>query len=166
MRLLSIATGLALVVGAACFFTGAPIAAASPACTSQVLEDGSLIYAQVFKAKPIRKGPAHIKALLPKRTMGAKMYMYAEKGMTKEYLQRAAACHATSKTTPAYVHDPLRVDGKIRSIRVHGSGGSFVLLVTAEDRTTGEAIWERARALTREVDADLAKRGGTDPEDL
>ena len=163
---LSITVALALFVGVAYWVTDAPHAAAYPACTPEVVEDGSLIYAQVFNAKPIKRGPAHIKALLPRHTIGAKMYLYAEKGVTKEYLRRAATCHAGSKSTPAYAQDPLRVDGKIKSIRVFGSGGSFVLSVTGDDRATGEAIWKRAKALATEIDVDLVRREKDSPQDL
>jgi outer membrane protein assembly factor BamB len=89
--------------------------------------------------------------------MGAKLYVRAEKGMTPGYLQRAAVCHAISRETPSYVHDPLRVDGKIESIRVYGNGGSFVIAVTADNRGTGSEIWERAKALTTEVDISEAE---------
>lgn len=132
-------------------------ASAMPQCTPEVLEDGSLIHGQVYDAKPIEKKPAHIKALLPKRTMGAKLYVRAEKGVTPAYLQRAAECHAKSRTIPSYQHDPLRVDGNIKSIRVYSAGGSFVLSVVADNPGTGRQIWKRAKALASEIDVGMVK---------
>ena len=155
----------ALALVGSALLVGAPGAAfASPACTPEVLEDGSLIYAQVYEAKPIKKKPPHIKAILPKLTMGAKMYVYAEKGMTSEYLRRAALCHAASNAPPAHSLDPLRVDGEIRSIRVLSAGSAFVISVLGDDRATGRAIWERAKAVASEVDADYAKRQQADQD--
>ena len=121
-------------------------------CTPDVTEDGSLLYAQVYDAKPIRKKIPYVKAILPKQTMGAKMYLHAEKGLTSEYLERAALCHMNAVDTPAYANDPLRVDGRIKSLRVYSAGGSFVLSLTARDHKTGKEIWNRAQALTTEVD--------------
>jgi hypothetical protein len=132
-------------------------ASAMPECTPDVLDDGSVIHGQVYDAKPIEKKPARIKAMLPKRTMGAKLYVRAEKGVTPAYLQRAAECHAKSRTTPSYQHDPLRVDGNIESIRVYSAGGSFVLSVVADNPGTGREIWERAKALASEIDSGLVK---------
>jgi hypothetical protein len=130
-------------------------AAATPYCTPEVELDGSEIYGQVFDAKPIRKNPLHAKAIVPKPTLGAKLYVRAQKGVTSSYLQRAAVCHSVSRTTPSYVNDPLRVDGKIKSIRVQQSGGAFVVSVLGENRATGMQIWQRAKALTSEVDTDF-----------
>lgn len=144
-----------LVVGFAAI--QASPASAFPQCTPDIVEDGSLIHGQVYDAKPIREKPRHGKAILPKRTVGAKLYMRAEKGMTPAYLQRAAECHAKSRTLPSYPNDPLRVDGDIESIRVYGAGGSFVVAVTSENPATGREIWERAKALATEVDTGMVK---------
>lgn len=151
MKLLSAVAALALIGGTAFVLAGPDSAGASPMCTPEVTEDGSVLYAQVFDAKPVRKKPPHIKALLPKQTLGAKLYLNAEKGMTKAYLQRAAMCHAKADTR-AYEHDPLRVDG-IESLRVYPAGGAFVIKVTANDQKTGKEIWQRAQTLTTEVDS-------------
>ena len=130
---------------------------AMPECTPDVLDDGGIIHGQVYDAKPIEQKPARVKALLPKRTMGAKLYVRAEKGVTPAYLQRAAECHAKSRTSPSYQHDPLRVDGNIQSIRAYSAGGSLVLSVIADNPGTGREIWERAKALASEIDAGFAK---------
>lgn len=156
MKLMSAIAALALVGGTAFMLAGPGSADASPMCTPEVTADGGVLYAQVFDAKPIRKKPPHIKALLPKRTLGAKMYLNAEKGMTKEYLRRAAVCHMKADT-PAYEHDPLRVDG-IKSLRVYPAGGAFVLSVSAADQKTGKEIWRRAETLTTEIDSATAER--------
>ena len=156
MKLVSAIAALALTGGAAFVLAGPNSAGASGMCTPEVTADGSVLYAQVYDAKPIRQKPPHIKALLPKRTLGAKMYLYAQKGMTKEYLQRAAMCHM-SGDTPAYEQDPLRVDG-IKSLRVYPSGGAFVISVSAKDQKTGKEIWKRAETLTTQIDSAAADR--------
>jgi hypothetical protein len=122
-----------------------------------------MLYAQVYDAKPIKKRPDK-KRVVPKWIAGAKMYVPAEKGMTREYLNRAAICHANASDAPSYANDPLRVDGDIHEIRVYPAGGAFVIAVTSEDKMTGREIWERADALTRETD--IAKREDSPQGDL
>lgn len=156
-----------LGAGVACLASGSGVVSASPYCTDDVERDGSLLYAQVTDAKPIKKGPAPpVRSLLPKRTMGAKMYLPATQGMTGEYLQRAAVCHARSSEPPVFRGDPLRVDGPIDRIRVVPAGGRFVLSVTAKDPATGREIWQRAQALMVEVDADRASKATSSADRL
>lgn len=150
--------GAALAVMIGGLHLTASSSASASACTPQVQEDGSMLYAQVYDAKPIKKSPERVKAILPKWVAGAKMYIYAQKGMTSEYLNRAAICHAKASKTSSYANDPLRVDGKIDDIRVYSAGGAFVISVTSENKATGREIWERADALTREVDSDLVEK--------
>ena len=132
-------------------------ASAAPLCTPEVREHGNLIHMRVVNAKPIKERPKHIKAILPKRIMGAKIYVQADKALTKEYLQRAALCHAASDAPPLLRRDPLRVDGKIEAIHVYSGGDVFVLSVVAQDPQTGRQIWERARALTMGIDNEVAE---------
>ena len=156
MKLASAIATLALIGGTAYLLGGPNGAGATPMCTSEVTEDGAVLYAQVFDAKPIRKKPPHIKALLPKQTVGAKIYLPAEKGMTRQYLRRAAMCHMKADT-PAYAHDPLRVDG-IKSLRVYPAGGAFVISITGKNQKVGKEIWRRAEILTTEIDSATAER--------
>jgi hypothetical protein len=156
----------AFFVGAVFLVGLADNASASPSCTPEVVRDGSLIYTQVVDAKPIKKSPPHVKALLPKRTMGAKMYLHAKEGVTQEYLHRAALCHAASDAPPAFQGDPLRVDGEIDKIRVYSGAGKFVIAVTGKNSGVGRDIWERARALTEDVDNELAQNEYTMPSDF
>lgn len=150
MKLVSVIAALTLLGGAASFLASPSAAHASPSCTPEVVSDGGTLYALVFDAKPIRKANPRVKALLPKRTVGAKMYLAAEKGMTSEYLHRAAICHMNANTR-SYEHDPLRVDG-IKSLRVYPAGGAFVISLTGKDPAAGKEIWQRAEILTTEVD--------------
>lgn len=166
MRLHLLISTFALGAGLMWLASDSSAVSASPYCTSDVERDGSLLYAQVASAKPIKKGPAPpVRSLLPKRTMGAKMYLPASKGMTGEYLQRAAVCHARSSTPPVFHGDPLRVEGPIDKIRVVPAGGSFVLSVTAKDSKTGREIWQRAEALMVDVDADRASKDKSSSDD-
>jgi hypothetical protein len=157
---------LALFIGTLVLSGHASPVDAAPSCDSEAVEDGSLIYTQVFDAKPIKKKPPHVKALLPKRTMGAKLYVKPQKGVTREYLHHAALCHAASDRPPAFRGDPLRVDGDVRAIRVYPAGPSLVVSILADDPATGREIWERARALTVDVDADLTKAKKPKKRDL
>lgn len=165
MRLVSAIAALALVAGTALMLATPGPVGASPSCTPEVAADGSILYAQVFDAKPIHDTPRHVKAILPKRTVGAKMYLHAGKGMTKEYLHRAAVCHMNAVDISSYKHDPLRVDGKIKSLRVYPAGGAFVIALTAQDSATGKEIWNRAKALTTEIDS-VATKGKTPSNDM
>ena len=117
------------------------------------------MYAQVYDARPIKKSNPRVKAILPKRVVGAKMYLYAEKGVTAGYLQRAALCHANA-TEPEYEYesDPLRVEGDIKSLRVYSLGNSFVIAVTSKDNATGREIWRRAQTVAQETDSASAER--------
>lgn len=157
MKLISAVAALALISGTAFMLAGPSSASASPACTPQVQEDGSMIYALVHEAKPIKKRPDK-KRVVPKWIAGAKMYVTATKGMTREYLHRAALCYANANDLPEYAHDPLRVDGQIESIRVYSAGPSFVISVTSDDKVTGREIWKRAETLTTEVDSVTAEQ--------
>jgi len=151
------AIAAAALIGGVGHLLAAPSAAdASPMCNADVTADGGLLYAQIYEAEPIKKKPPRVKAILPKQILGAKMYLNAEKGVTKEYLHRAAMCHMKANT-PAYEHDPLRVDG-IKSLQVYPAGGAFIIALTGEDRSAGKQIWERAETLTTEVDSATAKR--------
>lgn len=165
MRVVLAAAALAVVCGATHALVPTPVASASPACTPELLEDGSMIYALVHDAKPIKKRP-DMKRIVPKWIAGAKMYVTATKGMTREYLHRAAVCHANASDIPEYGHDPLRVGGEIESIRVHSAGPSFVISVTSEDRATGREIWNRAEALTTEVDSIAKNEASTGTPEL
>ncbi len=160
MKLVSAIAALALLVGTAHTLAVPSPVGASPNCTPDVTADGGLLYAQVFDAKPIRKSPSHVKAILPKQIVGAKMYLPAQKGMTKAYLHRAAICHMNADT-PAYEHDPLRVEGRIKSLQVYPAGGAFVISLKAHDRATGKEIWRRAEILTTEVDNAVAEHEST-----
>lgn len=151
-------SGLGACIAAALFAAHVSVADAAPSCDPETTEAGSLIYTQVVDAKPIEKGPEYGKALLPKRTMGAKLYVKPSRGMTEEYLQLAALCHAASDAPPLFQGDPLRVDGKLEAIRVHSGGSTHVLSIIAEEPATGREVWKRAQALTTDVDADVAKR--------
>lgn len=167
MRMHLLISTFVLGAGAAWLAPSSNVVSASPYCTDDIERDGSLLYAQVAEAKPIKKGPAPpVRSLLPKKTMGAKMYLPATKGMTGEYLQRAAVCHARSSAPPVFRGDPLRVDGPIDKIRVVPAGGRFVLSVTAKDPKTGREIWQRAEALIVDVDAEKASKAASSGDRL
>ena len=154
MKLVSALAALALLGGVTPFLVSPSSAHASLSCSPEVVSDGGTLYALVYDAKPIRKADPRVKAILPKRTVGAKMYLNAQKGMSSEYLHRAAVCHMNANTR-AYEHDPLRVEG-IESLRVYPAGGSFVISLTGKDSASGREIWQRAEILTTEIDTAAA----------
>lgn len=165
MRAFPTAAALVVALTVAHSLISTPTASASPACTPELQEEGSMIYALVHDAEPIKKRP-DAKRIVPKWIAGAKMYVTATKGMTREYLHRAALCHANAEGIPEYAHDPLRVSGKIDSIRVHSAGPSFVISVTSDEKATGREIWNRAEALTTEVDSIAKNEAGPGSPEL
>ena len=83
----------------------------------------------------------------PMHVSGAKLYVPAQPGMSAPYLERALSCYAASgEIAAAQPNDPLRVEG-IRDVDVRGAGQSFRIAIIGSHQRSGEAIWERARAL-------------------
>jgi hypothetical protein len=81
------------------------------------------------------------------RTLGADVYVEAERGLTAPYLHRVARCQIAryEADLAESERDPLAVAGAQVEVRPRGPG--FVLRITAEARSAGRAIAERAARL-------------------
>jgi hypothetical protein len=81
------------------------------------------------------------------RTLGAEVYVAAERGLTAPYLHRVARCQIAryQADLAESERDPLAVAGAEVEVRPRGPG--FVVRITAEARSAGRAIAERAAAL-------------------
>lgn len=103
---------------------------------------------RVTSVAPIKVNKFHARALQSEHTMGAELVVPAQKGMTAEYLERALTCHAASGS-PVSAQDPLHPDtGRIASVDVRSSHGSFVVRALGDSPDAGDAIWNRARSYT------------------
>ncbi|MGB5808931.1 MAG: hypothetical protein WBG86_00300 [Polyangiales bacterium] len=118
--------------------------AARRECTEQATRDGLGIYARVIDAKPVREDPP-LKAVVPKRTVGVKLYVVPDKGVTAAYLEHAARCYAGSSRLPSIPSDPLRPPGGISSVRVDRSGSAFVVTIMGSNSAIGAEIWSSAQ---------------------
>lgn len=101
----------------------------------------------VHTAKPIEQKQFIARAIQPKHTIGAKLYVHAPAGVTKEYMERTLTCHATGGTS-AHPNDPLHPSaGRVVAVDVTSAGASFAVHVIGDGPQAGQEIWLRARAL-------------------
>ncbi len=78
--------------------------------------------------------------------VGAKLYVHARPGVTKEYLERQLSCHAVAGQ-PAHPSDPLNPSsGRIAEVDVHSAGGGFSIHVIGEGNN-GKEIFRRAMSI-------------------
>lgn len=96
--------------------------------------------------RPIGRAPRQ-------QTTGARVFVPAREGVTKEYVHRAASCqvaqHATSGQQSS---DPLALPGVRVSVSAAQNG--YLVDVTAEDAATGREVLERVRAVTTGSDVE------------
>jgi hypothetical protein len=80
-------------------------------------------------------------------TLGAEVFTLAEPGLTAPYLHRVARCQIARYEADLAESDtdPLAVAGA--EVRVRERGAGFVVRITAETRSAGRAIAERAARL-------------------
>lgn len=124
---------------------------ASAGCTD--LADGQRVLNHLYQpgsvhaAKPIERKQFIARAIQPKHTVGAKLYVHAPEGVTKEYMERALTCHATGGAS-AHPNDPLHPSvGSVVDVDVTSAGSSFAVHVVGDGPQAGKEIWSRARAL-------------------
>ncbi len=76
------------------------------------------------------------------------MYLPAERGISRAYLERLLSCHAVQ---PAQVsdhpNDPLLAPGITSVDVVDADGGQYRVTVTVQHRRDAEQVLHRARAL-------------------
>jgi hypothetical protein len=103
---------------------------------------------QVYAARPVKQRQVIARAHQPERTMGAELYMHAQPGLTKEYLQRSLSCHAAAGR-PTHPNDPLHpTAGALKSLTVRSEGENFVVKAMGDSPAAGKEIWQRARSFT------------------
>lgn len=134
-----------------CSQTAAEPRVASAGCAS-LPEDGLVdnFYApgSVYAAEPIKQRMFHARALQPTRTVGAKLYVRAQPGVTQEYMERRLSCHAATGVA-VHGNDPLHPSrGSVADVDVKSAGGGFAVHVVGSDSEAGREIWNRARSMS------------------
>jgi len=122
-----------------------------PPCSAQAVSDGKAAYRYVFEVAPVRKDPP-FRAIVPKHTIGAKLFLSPPRNMTAAYLAHAARCYARSvrrggSSDAEDGADPLQAGDAVPSVQVVENSGSLVLIVTGRGRDAGNEIFRRANAL-------------------
>jgi hypothetical protein len=102
------------------------------------------------RAEPIHQHRTYAGGPQADHVVGAKLYVPAEAGQSEAYLERVMSCRLESGQAEAHSNDPLGVQG-VRHVAVHSAGSSFVVSIVGSDAQSGEAIWQRARALAGQV---------------
>lgn len=125
---------------------------------SQLYEGGA-----IYDARPIEERVFRARALTPKETMGASLYVKAEPGLTSPYLERVMACHVASGQA-AHPNDPLfPQSGKIAKLEVREAKHGFAIDVRADQVNVGREIWQRAESLTQPPSSVEVEQVGTAP---
>lgn len=146
--------GLSMTVAACSSASTPPPQLASNAACSQLDDSAQATQAfyapgQVYAARKIQKKQFIARAIQPRRTMGAELYMHAPAGLTQEYLERTLVCHAAHGRA-AHPNDPMHpTSGAVADVSVRPSGsGGFAIKVLGDTPRTGKEIWQRSRAFT------------------
>jgi hypothetical protein len=81
------------------------------------------------------------------RTAGARVFVPASQGLTKEYVHRAASCQAAQHAAAAQQStDPLAVPGV--QIRVTSAQNGYLVDLIGDDAATGKELLRRVRSAT------------------
>jgi hypothetical protein len=142
---------LSLALGACSTATSEPRhVAASSGCDriqdSQAVLDTVYAPGNVYSVRKVEQKEFIARAIQPKRTMGADMYVHAP-AVSQGYLQRVLACHVAGGKA-AHVNDPLHpTSGAIADVTVRTVGDSLAVRVVGEDARTGREILQRAEAI-------------------
>lgn len=87
------------------------------------------------------------------RTAGARVFVPASEGLTKEYVHRAASCQAAQHAVAAQQStDPLAVPGV--QIRVTSAQNGYLVDLVGDDSATGKELLRRVRAVTSSSEAE------------
>lgn len=117
-----------------------------PPCSPEAVHDGRALYRNVYRAKALTEVPRG-KPIVPKKIVGAKLYLTPTKGSSAAYLLHAARCYAASNSAPPSSGlDPLRA-AKPSRIRIVRDGGSWVLSIENSDSASAKGILEQSKAL-------------------
>lgn len=127
-----------------------------PPCSPEAIHDGRALYDQVYRADALTETPRG-KPIVPKKVVGAKLYLTPTKSASAPYLLHAARCYAKSKSAqPTSGLDPLRASWPIKT-RMSQAGGSWVLSIEGADSAAAQEILGQSRALAARNDAERAR---------
>lgn len=88
------------------------------------------------------------RAIQPRRTVGADLYVAAEEGVSAEYLERVLSCHAQSGQA-LHTADPFHaLSGEVQ-VRVSSAPAGYRIRVTGSTPEAGREIWNKASSLTK-----------------
>lgn len=140
----------AVLTGCAASTSSQPTAtAANQRCSTlgDVSAQVTDLYANnVTSVKAVRETQFLARAIQPKYTAGAELYVLGAQGLNEAYLDRLMSCHASASAASAHPNDPLRVKG-VERIDVDAAGSHYRVRITSSDRSAGKAIWQRAQQL-------------------
>ena len=113
---------------------------------------------QVYAARPVKERQVVSRAHQPERVVGAELYVHAQPGVTKEYLQRSLDCHQVAGR-PAHPNDPLHPEtGSLNRLSVRSMGNNFAVTAIGDSPATGKEIWQRARSFATPSSAVTAEQ--------
>lgn len=99
----------------------------------------------IERVEPVYRTEFLARAIQHRYVVGADLYVPAQQGMNRGYVERVLTCRAATHTdTPS--SDPLTV-ANLRDVDVTARGQGFVIRIEGSNRASGKAVWERARAL-------------------
>lgn len=85
---------------------------------------------------------------------GVSLYIPAERGINRAYLERLLSCHAIAPAQLSdHPNDPLLSPGITSVDVVEADGGQYRISITTVRRSDGERILQRARALRQSTGA-------------
>ncbi len=143
-----IVVGTLGLIAAACSTPTPPQVATAGAASCNIQTDDQLLGAvyepgAIYDVKPITRRSffSH-----EEETVGAKLYVHAPPGVTKEYLERQLSCHAIAGE-PKHPHDPFSpAQGKVTEVDVYSAGGGFAIHIIGEE-DNGDEILARAKSI-------------------
>jgi hypothetical protein len=100
---------------------------------------------KITRVEPRYRQEFLARAIQPRYVAGANLYVPAEQGVSRAYLQRVLTCHAASGSS-SLQSDPLRANGVVK-VDVFEAGPAMRIAVIGRDRHAGADIWQRAVAL-------------------
>lgn len=148
-----IGLGLAAFVAAGCASTPKQPANVASAGCDQLGDVNAAVasYLQpgkIYGAREVRERVFLARALQPKRTVGADLYVLATPDTTAEYLERTFTCHA-ARGQALGANDPFHPErGYVSEVKVRPVRNGYAIRVRGSDEEAAREIWERAQRFT------------------
>lgn len=121
-------------------------------CSNLGEQTAAELYAgKVTRVEPMYRQEFIARAVQPRYVAGAHLYVPAEPGVSRAYLERVLTCHA-AKNAGSLSGDPFGVAGVVK-VGVSEAGPAMRIAVVGEDRAAGKEIWQRAVALAEQKGA-------------